>query len=165
MRVSKGRDLRQIKAAPARSAQTGAMQESLDHHDIALVQHSLAILRRDLPPGDTRFYDRLFRRNPEMRPMFRDDIAGQGMRFVTTLGLITDALTAPAVFDREITRLAEGHAAIGVSARQFAPMGDALLDTFHDVLGPRFTPETRAAWERAFALIAAEMIARGDIAR
>ncbi len=143
-------------------AQAGGMEESLDHHDIALVQHSLAMLRRELPPDDTQFYDRLFRRNPEFRSMFRDDIAGQGMRFMTTLAVITDALTTPSVFDAEISRLAEGHAAMGVKAKHFAPMGDALLDTFRDVLGPRFTPEMRAAWERAFALIAAEMISRGE---
>lgn len=138
------------------------MQDTLDHHDIALVQHSLALLRRELPPGDTRFYDRLFRRNPELRPLFREDIAGQGMRFMTTLGVITDALTTPSVFDAEISRLAEGHAALGVKAQHFAPMGDALLDTFADVLGPRFTSEMREAWGRAFAMIAAEMIDRAE---
>jgi len=154
--------LRQIKADRARMAQTRGMEESLDHHDIALVQHSLAMLRRELPPDDTQFYDRLFSRNPDFRKMFRDDIAGQGMKFMTTMAVITDALTTPSVFDAEISRLSAGHAAIGVEARHFAPMGDALLDTFRDVLGSRFTPEMRAAWERAYALIAAEMISRAD---
>ena len=102
-------------------AQAGGMEESLDHHDIALVQHSLAMLRRELPPDDTQFYDRLFRRNPEFRSMFRDDIAGQGMRFMTTLAVITDALTTPSVFDAEISRLAEGHAAIPATSITLIP--------------------------------------------
>ena len=102
---------------------------SLDTHSIALIQDSMAKLRAQLSPRDTRFYDTLFRRNPEMRAMFCDDIAGQGMRFMSTLAVITDALTTPSVLKEEVSRLAEGRKALGVEAKHYAPLADALLDT------------------------------------
>ncbi|MEM8657722.1 MAG: globin domain-containing protein [Pseudomonadota bacterium] len=135
---------------------------SLDHHEIALVQHSLEKLRAALPPGDTRFYENLFRRAPELRAMFREDLAGQGMKFLTTLSVITDALTTPEMLGAEVTRLAEGHRAMGIEASSYAPMGDALFETFREVLGPAFTTETHEAWQTAYAMIAAQMIARGE---
>lgn len=135
---------------------------SLDTHSIALIQDSMATLRAQLSPGDTRFYDTLFRRNPEMRAMFRDDIAGQGMRFMSTLAVITDALTTPSVLKEEVSRLAEGHKALGVEAKHYAPLGDALLDTFREVLGSEFTAEVEEAWRTAYAMIAAQMISRAS---
>ncbi len=137
---------------------------SLDHESIALIQYSLEKLRAELPTGDTRFYDRLFQINPEMRGMFRDDIAGQGMRFMSTLAVITDALTTPNVFHDEITRLAEGHRAMGVKAAHFAPLGDALFDTFRDVLGTDFTAKIEEAWREAFVIIAARMMEPAETA-
>lgn len=135
---------------------------SLDHENIALVQFSLEKLRAALPPGDTRFYDILLRNNPEMRKLFRDDISGQGMQFMTTLAVITDALTTPVVLKEEVSRLADGHSAMGVTPAQFAPLGDALFDTFREVLGQGFTPRIEAAWRTAYAMIAAQMMTRMD---
>ena len=107
---------------------------SLTHEQIAQLQHSLTRVSEQMPPGDTRFYDRLFRQTPEMRAMFRDDIAGQGMKFMSTLGTILDVLIVPAAFERDVLELGRNHAAMGVEARHFAPLGDALFDTFHDSL-------------------------------
>ncbi|MEM9229476.1 MAG: globin domain-containing protein [Pseudomonadota bacterium] len=135
---------------------------SLDHHGIALVQRSLAKLRAELPPGDTRFYENLFRRDPDLRRLFRDDLPGQGMRFMSTLALITDALTTPNTLGAELTRLAKGHRAMQVPTSAYGPMGDALFETFREVLGQAFTAETEEAWRTAYAMIAAQMIARGD---
>lgn len=136
---------------------------TLETRQIALVQDSFRKVRQQLEPGDTRFYDRLFRAHPEMRPMFRDDIAGQGMKFMSTLAVIVDALTTPQTFSEEVTELAEGHAALGVKAKDYAPLGDALFDTFRDILGDDYTQEVDEAWRAAYALIAAQMIARGGL--
>ena len=40
-------------------------------------------------------------------------------------------------------------------------MGDALIDTFKEVLGPDFTTEMEDAWRSAYAHIAARMMEAG----
>ncbi|MET3762080.1 hemoglobin-like flavoprotein [Sphingomonas sp. UYEF23] len=52
----------------------------------------------------------------------------------------------------------------GVKIEQYAFVGDVLLDTFKHILGDRFTPATREAWEALYAKIASTMIreAYGD---
>ena len=131
---------------------------ALTHDQIADLQMSLERLRENLSPDDTRFYDRLFQLEPEFKSLFRDDIAGQGMKFFSTLSTILDALTVPSVFDEEVSELGRLHGAIGIEPRHYAPLGDALFDTFHDILGIDYTKELDATWREAFALIAARMI-------
>lgn len=133
---------------------------ALSHYQIALVQKSLGDLRAALPPGDTRFYDRLFAEHPEYRAFFRDDLAGQGMRFMSTLEAVVQHLNAPDELTEHLARLADNHAAMRIRASYYAPMGDALFATFRDVLGPSFTKETEDAWRDAYAMIAARMMDR-----
>ena len=114
-------------------------------------------------PASTAFYDLLFDRAPQLRSLFREDIAGQGMRFMSTLGTILAALDRPEDLDDELTRLAESHAAIGIEAGHFEPMGKALIETFDLTLGDDFTSEVEEAWTAAYDLISREMIARGKM--
>ena len=58
---------------------------SLTSEDLRLIRKSFDTVRQDITPASTAFYDALFRRAPDLRSMFRDDLAGQGMKFMTTL--------------------------------------------------------------------------------
>ena len=111
------------------------------------------------------FYDNLFALAPELRALFRSDIASQGMRFMSTLATIADLLDAPAELATEIDESAKAHAGIGVRAANFAPMGAALMVTLAETLGEEFTPELQAAWHAAcYDHFAALMIARSGFA-
>ncbi|GMG81656.1 globin family protein [Paralimibaculum aggregatum] len=105
------------------------------------------------------FYDRLFAKLPEARGLFRDDLAEQGMRFLTTLGVIVNTLDDPAEFERTLEALGAGHRAYGVTAAAYAPMGAALRETMADWLGDRYDAETDAAWARAYAAVSERMLA------
>lgn len=110
--------------------------------------------------GSKRFYAHFFRRAPEKRAMFRDDIAGQGMKFMGTLKTIISVLDDPAAMQGQIGDLAAGHRAMGVKPRDYDPMLEALLDTFREILGDEFTPDAEAAWRVAYAEIASSMTGR-----
>ena len=95
--------------------------------------------------------------------MFREDIEGQGMRFLATLSMIVGHLDQPDAMAARLEELGQGHRAMGVTQAQFAPMGEALIATLADALGEGFTPETRAAWEAGFTEITKAVVEKGGI--
>jgi nitric oxide dioxygenase len=95
---------------------------AVDVAQIRLVRESLPSIREHRVPVSMNFYNNLFALAPELRALFRSDIAGQGMRFMTTLATIADLLDAPDELSDEIDDLAKAHAGLGVKAADFAPM-------------------------------------------
>ena len=68
---------------------------AVDQADIRLVRDSLPRIRERLVPASMTFYDNLFAIEPELRALFRVDLASQGMRFMSTLATIADVLGMP----------------------------------------------------------------------
>lgn len=95
--------------------------------------------------------------------MFREDIEGQGMKFMTTLSVIVSRLDDAAASSDQYLGLGKLHASLGVERAQFEPMGEALIDTLREGLGENFTPELEKAWRKAYAHVADSMIRRGAI--
>lgn len=125
---------------------------------IASVRDSFHRLPPDLESASGLFYERLFEIAPELRDMFRTDIRGQGMRFMSTLGVIVQYLDDPDALDPYLERLAQGHAAYGVKPEHFRPMGQALIQTMREMLGDKFPEGAGAAWEAAYEHMARKMV-------
>ncbi len=133
----------------------------LTDRDIALVRQSFARLRdakahhRD--PFGEMFYAKLFEKMPEARELFRSDLSEQGMRFLSTLGVIVESLEEPEAVSDTLARLGQGHAAYGVQTAHYGPMGEALREAMAAWLGDRYDAETDAAWARAYDEVAARI--------
>ena len=56
-----------------------------------------------------------------------------------------------------VQALGRRHAAYGVEPRHFNTVGEALLWTLGQGLGPAFTPNVRAAWAAVYEVIATQM--------
>lgn len=134
---------------------------ALSETDIELVQASLAEIRAAAEPTAGHFYVNLFAIEPGMRSLFRDDLEGQGMRFLSALTEIADVLDDPEALESELDSLAKAHARIGVTAAHFPPMGTALMVTLGETLGPSFDGRLSDAWRAAYDFVAREMIRRG----
>ncbi|MBK0329166.1 globin [Rhodobacteraceae bacterium F11138] len=128
-----------------------------------MVRDSLNRLRDEFDTRSLYFYEALFRREPVLRDLFREDLAGQGMKFMTTLAVILEKLNDEDADAAQYTGLGRQHASLGVKAADFAPMGEALIETLRAGLGADFTPELELAWHKAYAQVAAAMIRRGAI--
>lgn len=126
---------------------------------IDLIRDSFERLQPHVETASALFYGRLFEISPEMRVMFRTDVADQGMRFMSTLGVILQILDDPEALGPYLERLAHGHAAYGVNPGHFRPMGQALIQTMSETLGANFSEEVSSAWEAAYDDIARQMIA------
>ena len=109
------------------------------------------------------FYSNFFKRAPDKRRMFREDLGGQGMKFISTMQIVIHALDSESKLDDAIGQLAKGHAALGVKRTDFDPMCDALIDTLMQVLNEKFTPEMETAWRDGFRVIARRMAEIGDM--
>lgn len=131
--------------------------------ELDLVRASLDELRSEFDAHSMYFYDALFRRAPHLREMFREDLAGQGMKFMTTLSVVIEKLDDDDASAAQYTGLGKMHASLGVRAAHFPPMGEALIDTLRAGLGVGLTPELEAAWRKAYNQVASNMIRRGAI--
>ncbi|MGB3315401.1 MAG: globin domain-containing protein [Albidovulum sp.] len=129
----------------------------------AMIRESFDLLRERLEPASIYFYEALFARDPSLRTMFRDDLAGQGMKFMTTLGMAVENIDHPEKLGERFAELGKGHALIGVKAAHFAPMGEALIDTLRNELGEGFSGELEVAWRAAYAELSERVIRRGGI--
>ncbi|WP_338549477.1 globin domain-containing protein [Roseovarius phycicola] len=132
--------------------------------DIELVQRSFAHVRAELETHSDVFYAALFERAPNLRDLFREDLEGQGMKFMTTLRFVVSNLGDHAAMDDKLGRLGEAHASLGVKAADFDPMEDALIDTIRNALQELFTPQVEAAWRSAYGEARDTMVRVGGIA-
>ncbi|MFV0336324.1 MAG: globin domain-containing protein [Tropicimonas sp.] len=131
--------------------------------DIARVRQSFDELGPHLEPTSIHFYEALFRRAPEMRALFREDLKGQGMRFMNTLGLILADIEHPDKPSVSYAELGRLHRTLGIRQVHFAPMQEALIDSLRDKLGERFGPELEASWRVVYQAFTEKLIAEGDI--
>ncbi len=136
---------------------------SLSEQELRMVQASFDRLRDEFDTRSMYFYDALFARAPHLKEMFRDDLAGQGMKFMSTLDVILRKLDDEEELASRYQGLGDSHSAIGVHAADFAPMEEALIDTMRNALQDDFTPDLEAAWRKAYAVVSENMIRRGNM--
>ncbi len=129
----------------------------------ALIRETFHALKERLAPASVSFYTALFRRAPHLRKLFRDDLEGQGMKFMTALGFVIENINRTEVLTDRLADLGHVHAIMGVTAADFEPMGEALMETLRDELGTAFTPEAESAWRSAYADLSNRIIALGRI--
>ena len=110
-------------------------------------------------------YDRLFERDPDSRALFATEPAAQRATFVDELQAIVWAVSNLEGFLERTRALGERHVDYGVSARHYAPMGDALIAALEETLGDRFTPAVAEAWTLAYNLMAETMMQAAADAR
>jgi len=125
---------------------------------IAQVQQSFAKVAPMADQAAALFYNRLFEIAPELRPLFRGDMADQGRKLMATLAVVVGALTRLEAILPAASALAKRHVAYGVRAAHYRPVGAALLWTLERSLGPQWTPQLASAWIVAYTTLSDYMI-------
>jgi len=124
----------------------------------ALVQETW---RKLVPMADAAarlFYDRLFAIDATTRPLFKGaDLAEQRRKLIQALGMVVNGLDHVEALVPAVQHLGRRHAQYGVMDRHYDTVGEALLWTLEQGLGPIWTPEVKAAWQSAYSLLAAVM--------
>jgi hemoglobin-like flavoprotein len=127
---------------------------------IRLVQESFRELVPIREAVAAAFYDRLFKIDPSVKPVFANvDLADQGRKLMAALTFVVNGVEKPAVLVGPLQALGRRHGGYGVEERHYASVGSALIATLQLHFGIRFTSGLRAAWVAAFALVSGVMIA------
>jgi len=124
-----------------------------------LVQTSFAQVRTIAETAAALFYRRLFELDPTLRPLFKGDLKEQGRKLMDMLGLAVKGLDRPEALLPALATMGRRHAGYGVKEQDYETVGEALLWTLEQGLGPGFTPEIREAWTVLYKLVADTMLA------
>ena len=124
---------------------------------VTLVKESFAKVAPIAPQAAELFYGRLFEIAPEVRPLFKRDMAEQGRMLMEVIGLAVGSLDDLPKIVPTVQALGRRHAGYGVKDSHYAIVGDALLWTLGKGLGDAFSPVVKEAWTAAFTVLADTM--------
>ncbi|MGB0684102.1 MAG: methyl-accepting chemotaxis protein [Magnetovibrionaceae bacterium] len=134
----------------------------MNNETIHLVRESFNKVKPIKEQAAELFYNRLFELDPSLKSMFSGDMKRQGAKLMAALSTVVNSLDR---FDQvipELERMGIRHAGYGVRADHYATVGEALLWTLEQGLGPDCTPDVKTAWVEAFNVIADTMIDAAD---
>ncbi len=132
--------------------------EPIAPEQIALVRESFTAIAAGREEVAALFYTRLFQIAPEVRALFHDDLRAQGAKLMAALAVVIRHLDRIELIIDDVRDLGRRHVGYGVREQHYGPVGVALIWSLEQVLGPAFTPATRAAWAAAYALLSGIMI-------
>jgi hemoglobin-like flavoprotein len=125
---------------------------------IKLVQDSFAKVAPISEKAAELFYGRLFEIAPQVRAMFPDDMTEQRKKLMATLTIVVNGLNNLDTILPAASALAKRHVSYGAEAAHYPVVGQALLWTLEQGLGPSWTPEVAAAWTGAYTTLSGFMI-------
>ena len=119
-----------------------------------IIKLTFAQVMRDRDRVGRMFYDRLFSIAPEVKPLFRGDIAEQSRKLMDTLALAVGMLRDMPTLVMTLQGLAKRHVGYGVRDEHYDKVGEALLWTLEKGLGDAFTAQVRDAWAALYVAVA-----------
>ncbi len=124
---------------------------------ITLVQESFAKVEPIADQAAGLFYGRLFELDPSLKPMFKGDIAEQGTKLMTMIGVAVRSLTNLEAIVPVVQNLGVRHVDYGVTDAHYDTVAASLLWTLEQGLGDDFTEDTKAAWTETYTILATVM--------
>ena len=124
-----------------------------------ILEQSFAALA---PQGERlvhRFYDRLFRDYPQVRPLFaQTDMPEQERKLLASLQLVIANVRKPAELSDALAQLACRHLDYGAQRGHYDAVVTTLLLTLAEVAGDLWTDPVAAAWRDALNLVQQSMV-------
>ncbi|HJZ47612.1 MAG TPA: globin domain-containing protein [Roseiflexaceae bacterium] len=111
------------------------------------------------------FYRRLFELNPELRPLFHNDMVAQSRKLMDMIALVVDHLSEFESLQPRLRALALAHIGYGARDEHYDTVGVALIWAIRQGLEDQFTPADQAAWLAAYSLLADAVKASAASAR
>lgn len=131
--------------------------------DIERLEHSFAQVKEHELAFTKAFSQTLFDLYPEVETLFHHDrIDEQRKKLFQSLVLVVESLREPDVLTSLLEGLGARHVKYGVLPKHYPMVGEALLNTFGQLLGKRWTIEVRQSWTEAYEAVAQIMLRGAD---
>jgi hemoglobin-like flavoprotein len=126
--------------------------------DVGMLRQSFELVLERNPNLTARFYDVLFERYPQAKPLFgRNSRPAQEQMLASALTAVMDHLDDAPWLQQTLRALGEKHKEYGVTAEMYGWVGDALLSVLAEAAGPDWSPALRAQWTEAYGAIVSMM--------
>lgn len=126
--------------------------------DVSALRESFALVVERQPRLTARFYEILFERYPQARPLFGKSMEKQQEMLTRALVAVIDRVEDGAWLTETLHALGAKHIDYGVKDEMYPWVGDSLLATLAEVAAEQWTPRIEAAWRDAYAAIAGLMM-------
>jgi nitric oxide dioxygenase len=136
---------------------------ALTYKESRLVKDTIPALREHGERITTIFYKNMLRDNPELNNYFNsvNQKNGRQPRALTSVILnFASNITNIAELIPKFERMCNKHCSLGIQPEHYEIVGRYLIRAFGEVLGPAMTPAVRAAWEKAYWLLAKMLMGR-----
>ncbi len=138
-----------------RKSKLGLNVNLLEASFSALAPHGEALVHR--------FYEELFSRYPDIKPMFANtSLKEQEKKLLGALVLVVNNLRKPEELVAALTSLGTKHYGYGATPEHYAAVAETLLDVMAEFAGDLWTEEVKDAWTEALNTVASTMLAAGD---
>ncbi|SRR5258708_1653510 len=127
--------------------------------NVALLKESFDLIVPQKEAFAHSFYERLFADYPQTQALFAaTDMRRQESSLAATLAAVVAGVERGDNLVPVLQQLGQKHKRYGAQTEHYPIVGAVLLETFHQYLGARFTPEMQEAWEEAFEIISTHML-------
>lgn len=121
---------------------------------IELLEQSFAAVAPQAEELADRFYERLFREYPQVKPLFaKTDMAQQKKHLIVALSLVVNNLRKPDDLTKAVWDLGLRHVDYGVQRSQYPIVGKVLSETLAEITGDTWSAELECAWGDAYSAI------------
>jgi len=158
------------KRTPKKKAKTSAKRKTTTRKSAARKKNNTSLNVEVLeqtfaalaPQGEAlvaRFYQQLFNRYPQVRPLFRNTTpADQQRKLLSALKLVVSNLRNPGVLTETLQNLGRRHQQYGAVPGHYQAVASTMLDVMKEFAGVLWTKEVHKAWSDALHTIAEIML-------
>jgi NAD(P)H-flavin reductase/hemoglobin-like flavoprotein len=126
--------------------------------DAFLIRRTMDEIAPVADKATSYFYALLFLRRPDLRDLFPATMEAQRDRLFKALLAAADRIDDPGALTAYLSQLGRGHRKYGTQARDYPALGEALIGALSRYAPAAWTPQTEAAWIRAYTVISQVMI-------
>ena len=126
---------------------------------IALIRESFALVVPARTEVGLMFYRNLFALDPNLKPLFPQDLTQQSAKLMQMLGAAVSLLDKLDDLVPVVQQLAKRHVQYGVKPQHYKTVGEALMNTLVEGLGDALSADAYAAWAEVYTLLSDTMIA------
>ena len=106
-----------------------------------------------------RFYERLFQKYPEVKPLFKSiNMQQQKKKLLASILIVMENLRKPDQLNTALEEMGARHKAYGAKPAHYAAVGENFLAVLGEMIGSAWTTDVRHAWVGAFDVIKKVML-------